>query len=391
MKEAAPLRYNPPLTRWAECWRLLLCLALSGVGWYDVVPQEWARDRWLFWVDVVIGLLSFIAVTQRRRWPFPVAVVLNIVPVVSGLSAGPSALAIVSLATRRRIPQIMVVGVLGVVFSQVYTYIAPRSSPNPPWLTFTFVLIATVALSVFGMYVGSRRELLWSLRERAQEAEREQELRMDRARATERERIAREMHDVLAHRISLITMHAGALSFRSDLPPAQVSETARLISSTAHEALADLRDVLGSLRPGEEGNAPQPRLADVRTLVEEARESGMRVDLHSDLAEAHVPDLAGRTVYRLVQEGLTNARKHAPGAWVTVTVSGSPGNGMRVHVHNEQATRPVHAPPGAGLGLVGMRERVELAGGRLDVRRTTTSFTLQAWLPWSGQGVPDGR
>lgn len=382
MQEAAPIPHNPPLTRWAEGWRLLLCLAISGLVWGQVAEPEWEQERWLFWLDLGLGLASFPLVHQRRRWPFPVAVALNVVQMVSGFASGPGALAMVSLATRRRIPQLVVVGVVAVVCGQLYFYIAPTFSPDPPWVNFTFALVFTVAVIAVGMYLGSRRELLWSLRERAQEAEREQELRMDRARSLERERIAREMHDVLAHRISLITMHAGALAYRPDLPTRQVTETAELISTTAHEALTDLREVLGSLRQGdEEHNRPQPRLVDVRALVEEARASGAAVELHSDLAEAHMPDRIGRTVYRIVQEALTNARKHAPGARVHVTVAGRPGDGIRVRVRNELVGRDGDAP-GAGLGLVGMRERVDLAGGRLQVEREPDSFSLSGWLPW---------
>ena len=129
----------------------------------------------------------------------------------------------------------------------------------------------------WGMYIGSRRELLWTLRHRAERAEAEQELRAAQSRSNERERIAREMHDVLAHRISQISMHAGALAFREDLTADEMRDSAGVIQAKAHEALTDLRGVLGVLRdgPASSPHAPLPTYADLPALVEEARGSGM--------------------------------------------------------------------------------------------------------------------
>ena len=392
MHEPSPEQYNPPLSRWAQTWRMLLCLAISGVVWGQVAAAEAREKPWLFWVDLALGIASFGLVLFRRRWPLAVALALSIVQVVSGSSSGPGVLAVVSLATRRRLPQILLVGAVGVVCGQLYNYVVPQPSNDPHWLDFTVVVLITVAMSIFGMYVGSRRELLWSLRDRADQAERQQELRVAQARALERERIAREMHDVLAHRISLVTMHAGALAYRTDLPPEQVRETAQLISAKAHEALVDLREVLGTLRETEP-TRPQPTLAELPELIDEASHGGMRVILDSTLTDASVvPERIGRTAYRLVQEALTNARKHAPGSAVAVALSGAAGQGLTVAVHNarratssERAGRAVNGtapPPGSGLGLVGMRERVELAGGRLAVREDARTFALEGWLPW---------
>jgi signal transduction histidine kinase len=383
--EPTPEQYNPPLGRWAWTWRMLLCLAISGAVWSQVAAAEAREKPWLFWVDLAIGLASFGLVLFRRRWPLTVALVLSVVQVVSGSSSGPGVLAVVSLATRRRLPQILLVGAVGVVCGQLYNDVVPQPSDDPRWVDFTVVLLLAVAMSIFGMYVGSRRELLWSLRDRAEQAERQQELRVAQARALERERIAREMHDVLAHRISLVTMHAGALAYRTDLPPEQVRETAELISAKAHEALADLREVLGTLRETEP-TRPQPTLAELPDLIDEAGDGGMKVIFDSTLADAaEVPERIGRTAYRLVQEALTNARKHAPGSPVAVALSGAAGQGLTVAVHNARAARTAHGtppPPGAGLGLVGMRERVELAGGRLAVHDDAGTFALEGWLPW---------
>ena len=235
------------------------------------------------------------------------------------------------------------------------------------------------------MYIGSRRELLASLRERAETAESEQAARLAQARTAERTRIAREMHDVLAHRISMVTMHAGALSYRDDLTPEQVRETAGIIQENSHQALAELRQVLGVLREGP-GDAdperPQPSAVDLPALLEDARESGMNVS--GDLGPVDsIPDLLGRTAYRVVQEGLTNARKHAPDTLVSVALSGGPGDGLTIEVRNPLRIGSPLDVPDSGLGLVGLAERAALAGGRLHHGVTADrEFALTVWLPW---------
>jgi signal transduction histidine kinase len=197
------------------------------------------------------------------------------------------------------------------------------------------------------------------------------------------------MHDVLAHRISLVSLHAGALEFRSDAPPDEVARAAGVIRESAHEALEDLRQVIGVLRESRDGaepDPPQPTLADLPGLLEESRGAGMHVASDcrvDDLGE--VPDVVGRSAYRIVQEGLTNARKHAQGAAVGVRVRGSAGDGLMVEVVNPlPAGRGAGIIPGAGAGIVGLSERASLAGGRLEYGPTDAGeFRLSAWLPWA--------
>ena len=150
------------------------------------------------------------------------------------------------------------------------------------------VLLTAVVVG-WGLFVRARRELVFSLRERAARLEAEQQLRVEQAREAERRRIAREMHDVLAHRVSLLTLHAGALEFRPDASPEEVAEAAGVIRATAHAALEDLRGVIGVLRDGEGGDGPeppQPTLADIPALVEESRAAGMKVECSLDRAGA---------------------------------------------------------------------------------------------------------
>ena len=206
----------------------------------------------------------------------------------------------------------------------------------------------------------------------------------------ERTRIAREMHDVLAHRISLMALHAGGLEVRPDLPPAQVRETAELLRSTARQALEELRSVIGVLReePGKEQvpPVPQPTLADIRRLVQQTRRAGTEIDFDLQVENADaVPDSLGRDAYRIVQEALTNIGKHAGGSVARVRVTGAPHDGLHISVRNRQPVRSETGPalPGSGAGLLGLQERVALTGGTLvHGPDGSGDFVVQAELQW---------
>lgn len=380
---AAP--YQPRLTWWSHAWRDFLCLLLGLFVWAQVMEQQVEGPHpILFWVDLVVGLVCFVVVHWRRRWPFAIAVLLTLLTPVTSLGAGPTTLAVVSVATYRVRWQLAVLGVLNLVVTWGYYVVQPVQDEDPTWIVASFTVVLVAGMLAWGMFIGSRRELLWTLRQRAEAAEAERDLRAAQARGNERARIAREMHDVLAHRISQISMHAGALTFRDDLTADQMRTSASVIQEKAHEALEDLRGVLGVLRDeqGAPGTVvPQPTYADLAALVEDARAAGATVDY--DAADLDgLPDPVGRTVYRVVQEGITNARKHAPAAPVRIRVTGSADEGVEVVVRNALGFGP-SATPGSGLGLVGLTERAELAGGRLTHGVENGSFVLRAWLPWS--------
>jgi signal transduction histidine kinase len=377
-----PAEYQPRLTRWGHAWRLVVSLAVSALGWVPIVERQSSEQ---FVLDVGLGLVAYVLVFGfRRRWPVPIALLANVLAAFSGFASGPAVLAIVSVASRRRwreIAPVAVVGFVGAVFFAVWQ---PTNDDDSIWLVLSINAIAAAAMIAWGLYIGSRRELIWTLKNRAERAESEQELRVAQARANERARIAREMHDVLAHRISQVSMHAGALAFREDLTPQEVRTSATVIREKAHEALTDLRGVLGVLRgtDGEPTLAPQPTYADLNQLVAEAREGGLNLAFYDRVsASDEVPDAAGRTLYRIVQEGITNARKHAPGSLLTVELTGSPEDGLDVVMRNPFGFGS--ETPGSGLGLVGLTERAELRGGRLDVRREGDTFVLHGWIPWA--------
>lgn len=378
--------YQPPLSRWSSGWRYAGSVAISLLAWSPYLTFQWHEQRTLFWADVAIGVVAYLVVHQRRRHPLTVALALNALAAFSGAAAGPATLATVSVATRRQLRELVPVTVFALGGAQLYATVQPSSNRDPYWVDLTVNTIFIAATLAWGLFIGSRRELLWTLRDRAQRAEQQRDLRLGKARSDERARIAREMHDVLAHRISQVSMQSGALAFREDLSAAQMRGTAGDIQQQANLALLDLRAVLGVLRDPESGSLldrPQPTYKDVETLIDEARESGMHVEHRVELTDENVPEAAGRTAYRIVQEGLTNARKHAAGALVRLSITGGPDTGLEIEILNPLGFTTPPETPGAGLGLVGLAERAELSGGWIDHRREGNAFVLAGWIPWN--------
>lgn len=299
----------------------------------------------------------------------------------AGLTA---VVALVSIAGRRRWPPILVtVAAFGVAYGLGRWLIVP---PEANTLTAAEeaigIALLVASLVLFGLYRGSRRALWRSLHQEAELARREQAARVLQAREAERTRIAREMHDSLSHHLALISLHAGALEYRDDLDPAAARDAAGLIRSTSETAAKELGAVLAVLRPLPGGTDPAPTLADVSTLVDTARGPAGAVDLVLDVGPGQPVPAALAHLYRVVQESLTNALKHAPGQPATVTITGGPDTGVHVTVCNPLPDTPADAP-GSGLGLAGLTERMALIGGRFTAAPTAGTFRVDAWLPWA--------
>jgi len=342
--------------------------------------------------DVAVGAAACLALLVARRWPVGVALAIAPLVVFATASQGAMGMALLTVALHRRLRVAVLVGLVSFAAGQAHWALrGPRT--DPLWASalanLVLGLLVNVAVIAWGMLGQARRERLRSLRERAERAEAEQQLRIEQARHLERERIAREMHDVLAHRISLLSLHAGALEFHPDAPPEDVARAAGVVRQNAHLALEDLRRVIGVLRGPGAGDAPeppQPTLADVPALVEDSRQAGMRLRFDNRLADlSAVPASAGRDAYRIVQEALTNARKHAPACAVGLTLAGAAGDGLTIEVRNRLPAGEAAPPaiPGAGTGIVGLVERAALAGGRLEHGGDGGGgYRLRAWLPW---------
>jgi signal transduction histidine kinase len=343
---------------------------------------------WFVLLDLLCGAAACVALWWRRSRPVELAIALVIAGTFSSTVAGAAAIALFTVAVHRPFRVVAPIALAVIATQPIYMAIFPaHDTPYAVSMALSVLIIGVVL--IWGMFVRARRQLVQSLRDRAERAEAEQHLRVEQARAHERARIAREMHDVLAHRISLLSLHAGALEFRPDAPPDEVARAAGVIRSSAHQALEDLRAVIGVLRDdpgGAEPERPQPTLADLPALIDESRGAGVRVASTWRLdADAVVPEALGRNAYRIVQEGLTNARKHARGAAVDVTVDGAPGVGLEIEVRNRLPVGAFAAAgiPGTGTGIVGLSERASLAGGRLEHGRTEAGdFRLWAWMPW---------
>jgi signal transduction histidine kinase len=229
------------------------------------------------------------------------------------------------------------------------------------------LLVAVALPVVLGLYTSARRGLLASLRERAARLEREQSLLARQVRTEERTRIAREMHDVVAHRVSLMVVHAGALEMKPDRDAGTVAEAASKIGEIGRQALGELRQAVGVLKIDDDAAplAPQPTLDDLRELVEQSRGAGVPVDFRVE-GRRRLANAAERTAYRVVQEGLTNVHKHAFGARTEISLRFLPDQ-LEVSVRNDAPRRSAGIDlPSGGHGLAGLRERLSLVGGEFE-------------------------
>ena len=377
-------------------WAADLGLFLFAAGFAAVsspaVPL--AEDVGPGWraADQVIGGLGCAAVLLRRRWPVPLAVVLLVAGTQTHYLTGPAMVAVFTVAATR--PWRTTAWVAALAFAPLPAFLWRLADVPDDRAGSAVTYFALIAGAIgWGLFRRSRQQLIASLRERAELAEADADLRAERARREAREEIAREMHDVLGHRLSLLSVHAGALEFNRDAPRAEIVRAAAVIRENAHLALRDLAEVIGVFRGAPaDGDRPQPELADLPRLVAEARATGGRVELTGP-PDAPPPAVVGRTAYRIVQEALTNARKHAPGAPVAIRVTGSPAQRLTVEVHN--TTPPAPGPgadpgDGGGQGLIGLAERARLAGGDLSAGPADGGFRVRAWLPWpaAGEGRP---
>jgi signal transduction histidine kinase len=384
----------PPARWWAARWRAASAVAVDvalalavfvatadqGTGFESEFTGEL---QWL--VRTLVAAVVALPVLVRRRNPYPLLVAGTAAWLVMIAPWG-LMVALYTLSARARRPRWYgwcVAGVAVIVPARLLL-----GSDRVPELSGSIAaMVAVVVVGVpvlLGLWVGARRALVESLRDRAERLQERQHLEAERARAQERARIAREMHDVVAHRVSLMVLHAGALEVARGDP--EVARQAGLIRQTGREALDELRHVLGVLR--EHGDTPpldpQPTLADLDGLVRRSRAAGMEVAVTVSGERRALPATAERTAYRLVQEALTNAHKHAAGAAAEVRLCYAPER-LEVTVRN---TRPpggggtVAALPGGGHGLVGLRERVELLGGTLQAGpRLDGGFELRAQIP----------
>ncbi|MBG0812962.1 sensor histidine kinase [Planomonospora sp. ID82291] len=350
---------------------------------------------------VVHGVLAGVLVVPlfwRRRWPvgvFAVVALASFVQWTAGVEPLPVNLAVLiamyAVASYRPLRWAVAAGLvaeLGLALS--YGRITERPDPKTWASTSVFV----VAVWIAGIYANTRRRYLESLEERAERAERERDQRARLAAAAERARIARELHDVVAHNVSVMIVQADGAGYAIDGDPEQARQAVQAISATGRRALAEMRRMVGVLRAdtgAEDGEdrgdyTPQPGLSQLDELVEQVRSSGLPVEVRVSGAVRELPEGGQLTVYRIVQEALTNTLKHGgpvSGAEVAMEY------GVReLVVRVADDGRGVVAPerPG-GHGLVGMRERVAMFGGSVEAGpRPGGGFQVVVRLPFGEVG-----
>jgi signal transduction histidine kinase len=377
-----PTQHHPPPDKLGIALRYLgAALPLLFCGIFLIARTERAPSGqdpfvWIL-LDMGLGVIGLLLMRWRRRRPWPIALATVLLTAFSFSAIGSASVVYVSLCTHRQWRQLIPVAVafwLSLVTSARW-HVTDQ-------LIVAYGVTGTVALgglTVFGLYLRGRRDLAASQRTAELTAQLQ---RVEQAKLAERLKIAQEMHDVLAHRISLLSMLAGGLAYRTDLTAEETRKTALAIQENAHQSLNELRAVLGTLRPGGALEAPQPTLAQVDALFDEVRAAGQQVEVDDTIDSRELlPAQTGRHAYRIVQEALTNARKHAPGSPVTAELGGRPGDGLRIRVSNSTPSG-TSTGPGGRLGLVGLAERTRTAGGTISHAVQDGRFILDARLPW---------
>ena len=355
--------------------------------------------------SLVLGVVQVLPLALRRVWPIGVFAVVAtaalvqwalevwLMPANVGLLVALYTVAAYGSRLESRIA--LGVGLVGSALA-VQRYWLPTATPRTGAVV-VLGLFAGVVLAAWTSGDLRRTRLLHveTLRERAVQLERERDRETRLATAAERARIAREMHDVVAHGLSVIVVQADGARYAAAQNPAAATGALETISSTGREALTEMRRMLGLLRATEESGAPteldglepQPGLAQVEALVAQVRDAGLAVTLTVDGAARALPHLVELTAYRAVQESLTNVLKHAgpsAQAWVALSYD---GDGLEVRV-SDDGRGSAAAGDGRGHGLAGMRERIAVSGGRLRAGpRPGGGFEVLVRLPASTESV----
>ncbi|WP_019630646.1 sensor histidine kinase [Actinomadura atramentaria] len=353
--------------RWPAPRSAVLDLLLAfGFAVLDGVFLYFAYEH--FWLPASVvgasGAVTALATVVRRRFPVGLTVFLIVFGGITGGAGFATLIILYSLGAYGR-SRTAVLGLVAVGYVTALVFPGPTNDDTGFTAQAVFALAYTGLPVVLGLYMGARKQLMASLQERAARLEREQGLLAERARAEERTRIAREMHDVVANRVSVMVVHAGALRAVARRDPERAAETAAVIGEMGRQALEELRQVVGVLRQGEEAVAAgAPGVSELRDLVGQSGAAGLRVELDVAGPERPMPPAVGRTVYRIVQEALTNVHKHAGDAATSVALRILPEAVEVEIVNGPAAAAPRHGLPSGGNGLVGLRERVTALGGR---------------------------
>ncbi|MCY0924093.1 MULTISPECIES: sensor histidine kinase [unclassified Streptomyces] len=338
------------------------------------------RRKWtvpMFWLAVGTGVYQLLTRTDPHLGDFGMLIILYTVAASADVS--------------RRLSRVAFG--IGLTASPLYflRFHVDRGETGDNVIGALFAVVPFALAWVLGDSVRTRRAYYAQLVERNQRLEKEREAQAKAAVTTERARIARELHDVVAHNVSVMVVQADGAAYVMDVAPEQAKEALQTISGTGRQALAEMRRLLGVLRTGEpqesEDYVPQPDVEQIEVLVEQVRAAGLTVDFEVEGAPRRLPSGVELTAYRIVQEALTNTRKHGgPGASASVRlVYFDDGLGLLVEDDGRGAAHELYedgGADGAGHGLIGMRERIGMVGGTLDAGpRPGGGFRVSALLP----------
>jgi signal transduction histidine kinase len=333
----------------------------------------------------VLTLLATLPIVLRRRFPLEVFAATLSAAVASDLIGGPFqfAGALVGLYTvaaylgRPRSIYAAAAAALAITLTAI-------GDSRTGMAQFVAILASFAASWLLGDNIRTRRAYLHELEDRADRLEREREESIRRAAADEQARIARELHDIITHNVSVMTVQAAAAGDVFESHPGRVREALDSIESTGREALTELRRLLGRLRPEDGGTelAPQPGLARLDGLLEQVRAAGLQVDLTVEGTPRELPIGLDLSAYRIVQEALTNILKHAQASKASVHIRYEP-DAIQLEVVDD-GRGPAQDQTQGGQGIIGMRERAALVGGALRVGRAPGGgFAVDARIPLS--------
>jgi signal transduction histidine kinase len=386
---------NRAAGRWVLDVLLTLLAWAQAVAWASAPPDSYhlATHSPPGAGKIAVLALMVAPLVVRRVWPIPVfgvmlaaaiGAVLWDLRLVDGLALLIALYTVAALRSRRA--ALVCAGLLEIVVV-VFWVVLVGGAEWSNAIPYAGTVVAALGL---GLYSAARRAYLAELQDRTVRLERERDQQGALAAAAERARIAREMHDVVAHHLTVMVTLSEAAAAASASSPDRAAEVMRAVSATGRRALADTRRLLGVLRqrPGQDpaaALAPVPDLTQLDALIEEVRSAGLQATLEIQGQAPDVPADVQLTVYRLVQEALTNTLKHAgTGARATVRLRYLPGE-LRVDIDDDGAGATASAPASAGGGLIGMQERIHVYGG--DVRagpRQPGGWTVSARLRLDG-------
>ncbi|MDI3388914.1 sensor histidine kinase [Streptomyces sp. B-S-A8] len=377
-------------------WAVVL-LMVSVVG---LASQGNSQGREPGVAEVVFSVVACLAVALRRKWPEQMLLLVaamgvgQLIADVSVLPADFAMLVLIYTVAAEGADWARRFALVGGLCAAPISQIAWPNEHSGVWgniLIAGFTMVPFALAWVLGDSIRTRRAYFAQLEERAARLEQEREAQAKVAVAAERARIARELHDVVAHNVSVMVVQADGAAYVMDTAPDQARKALETISGTGRQALAEMRRLLGVLRTGEQQESgeyvPQPDVQQIDELVEQVRHSGLTVDFRIEGTPRPLPSGVELTAYRIVQEALTNTRKHGgdnAGASVRI-VYFDDGLGLLVEDDGKGAPHELYEDGGAdgrGHGLIGMRERVGMVGGTLDAGpRPGGGFRISALLP----------